>query len=112
MKTILVIYTDEPLTQKEIVENYGNKRYVFNTEADLQIGDMLTSPKYETPMQVVEVCATAYSLFNRKTGELSNHRSSTEQFEIRKLIVVDAPEPNVVFATKLQCNSYHFVEKL
>jgi hypothetical protein len=90
MNTIIVIYTNTKVEAK----NIGNtKKYCFNTEADLKEGDMIVSPAYSTPIQVVAVIKdTDYQFYNQTTGDLSNKLVSTNQWKIKKLIVVEALE--------------------
>jgi hypothetical protein len=49
-------------------------------------------------MQVVKILDTSFKYFNRATGELSNEFNSTEQWEIRTIVVRDKDEPEVVHA--------------
>lgn len=94
MKTILVIYTNT----KVDISNY-KKRYAFNTNDNISIGDMLKSPQYATNMQVVKVLDRAFKYFNRATGDLSDEYISTNQFETRELKI--ASTTSVIYATKV-----------
>lgn len=54
-RTIHVVYTTRPLSIAEI-RMANMKRYMFLCKYDMvQIGDILVSPMYNTPMQVVEI---------------------------------------------------------
>ena len=90
MKTILVVYTYQPLTAKQ---REGMKKYSFNTADSVKIGDMIKSPDYDTPMQVIDILPKTWAFVNVKTGELSNERNSTASFAIRELKVA-TPKPN------------------
>lgn len=71
MKTILVIYTLEKLNEGQVRRHLANqKAYAFNTDAKVKVGTLIKTPKYSTPMQVVEVFSTAYKYFNSKTGQV------------------------------------------
>lgn len=102
MKTILVVYSNKKnLTDVEMMRL---KRYSFNCDADVEVGDILDSGEYDTPMVVVKVLNTKYKYFNRTTGELSNDFNSTSQWEIRELVILDKQKTNTVYAT-LERNS-------
>jgi len=97
MKTILVVYSNKKnLTPVEMMRL---KRYAFNCNAAVKVGDILESSEYDTPMVVVKVLDTKYKYFNRTTGELSNDFNSTSQWEIRNLVIMDKQEVDVVYAT-------------
>lgn len=96
MKTILVIYTHNK------IKNVGyQKRYAFVTESDVSVGDMIESPEYTTPMQVVKVLKTPYKYFNKETGKLSNSFNNSNQFETRELDIRDK-KSNVIPAYRLE----------
>lgn len=55
VRTIHVVYATRPLSIAEI-RMAGMKRYAFLCDYDMvQVGDILVSPMYSTPMQVVEI---------------------------------------------------------
>lgn len=55
VRTIHVVYTTRPLSIAEI-RMAGMKRYAFLCDYDMvQVGDILVSPMYSTPVQVVEI---------------------------------------------------------
>lgn len=55
VRTIHVVYTTRPLSIAEI-KMAGMKRYAFLCDYDMvQVGYILVSPMYNTPMQVVEI---------------------------------------------------------
>jgi hypothetical protein len=91
-KTILVVYTQTRLSQKEAA---CKKRYAFNTTSDINEGDIIESNEYDTPMQVVKVIDGPFKYYNRSTGELSNKFNSTEQWEIRNLVIREDEENTV-----------------
>lgn len=80
MKTIFVIYTD---TKKEYTGH--TKRYAFNTTYDVKVGDMLSSNRYTSKMQVVEVLDYTYKYFNKVSGDLTNAITNSNLFPIRVL---------------------------
>ena len=97
MKTILVVYSDKKnLTPVEMMRL---KRYSFNCSAAVEVGDILESSEYDTPMVVVKVLDKEYKYFNRTTGELSNDFNSTSQWEIRELVILDKQKTSTVYAT-------------
>lgn len=94
-KTFLVIYTNA-----KVADVGYQKRYAFNTSDELNEGDLLKSPQYDTNMQVVKVLDKAYKYFNRVTGKLSDRYSNSNQFEIRDLVL--GTPSNVVYATVIK----------
>lgn len=85
MKTILVIYTANTVTNNSTVAKY--KRYAFNTKSDIEIGDLISSAAYTTSMQVVKVLSKSYKYYNAETGKLSDRFSSTKQWNIKELVI-------------------------
>lgn len=95
-KTILVIYTNS------VMQNPGyTTRYAFNTDSEVEVGDMLDSPNYTTKMQVVAVLDKSFKYFNKDTGEMRNKIKGSKDFEIRELKVYDNA-PQVIIATKVK----------
>lgn len=91
MKTILVVYSNVK------VDEYTKlKRYAFNTESDVEIGDVLKSSSYDTNIVVVKVLDEAFKYYNAATGKLSNNFDSTRMYDIKKLNVVDAFDDTVI----------------
>lgn len=95
MKTIIVVYLNSYSSE----ERYA-KRYVFNTDDDVKVGDILNSPKYDNNMKVVKVLAKVKKYFNKETGRLSNLYFSTMQFTIRELKIGEENK-DVIYATKV-----------
>lgn len=98
MKTIIVVYTGSIVDKKTIGRM---KKYSFNTQSDISVGDLLDSPEYDTPMQVVRVLETGFKYFNRSTGELSDDYTSTSQWEIRELVLREN-DNEVIYASKVK----------
>lgn len=98
MKTIIVIYTDSLITNKQ--ELGRKKKYSFNTSSDVEIGDLIKTNAYDTPIQVVKVLNESYKFYNSVTGEMSNDYKSTTQWEIRTLEIREE-EQEVIYGTKI-----------
>lgn len=99
MKTIIVIYTNEKLN---LLSEIGKKKkYAFNTDSEVEVGDLIKSEAYDTNMQIVKILGKTHKYFNASTGELSDEYNSTLQWEIRKMIISDKLDEEVVFASKL-----------
>jgi hypothetical protein len=95
VKTILVIYTNDRLTEKEAA---SKKRYAFNCEdRKVKVGDFLKIEDYETPVQVVEVLSKCYSHVNLLNGDLKNEATSTRDFPLRELVFAFHKSKNVVY---------------
>jgi len=95
MKTILVVYSNE-----RVSDDTKLKRYAFNTEADVEVGDVLKTNSYDTLLNVVRVLDEAFKYYNAATGKLSNTFDSTKMYDIKKLNVVDAFDDTII-ATKV-----------
>lgn len=99
MKTIVVVYSNtEKLSKAEIGKM---KKYSFNTDADIKVGDLLDSPTYTTKMLVVKVLNKQYKYYNTSTGKLSNSYNSTSQWEIRTLVIRE-DDNEVIYACKIK----------
>jgi hypothetical protein len=83
MKTILVVYSNIRLSKSE---HQTLKRYAFNIDEPVKVGDRLKLEKYSTPVQVVEILPKPLKYVNLHSGAMSNKRTaSTQQVEIRTL---------------------------
>lgn len=98
MKTILVVYTNVKLTNKEIADNKLTK-HAFRTSEDVEVGDLIESKDYGKSMQVTDVIDADYKFYNTQTGELRNEINSTKMYPI-KTIVFKEEDELVIFATK------------
>ena len=79
MKTIFVIFS----SVNSVMEN--SKKYCFNTESEVNIGDIISSTEYTSKMIVTNILDKKFSYYNEITGELSNILMSTRQGEIKTL---------------------------
>lgn len=102
MKTIIVVYTNkESLSDKEI---RMARKYAFNTESDVSVGDRIESSDYNTNILVVRILKRSYKYYNQNTGRLSiytNKYMSTAQNEIVKIVISESKDENVVYGHKL-----------
>lgn len=96
MKTIFVVYTDE---KNFNVKACKVKKYAFNTENDVKVGDILKSSTYDTNMVVTDVLDKAYKYYNNTTGELSDVLNSTALRSIKTMDITDKAV-DVVIARK------------
>lgn len=104
-KTILVVYGP---THIDPAKSPSTKRYPFNTTADLRVGDILTSNNYSAPMHVVDVLPY-HKYINIVTGELSNTKaSSTNQREVRPLIIQEAITASTIVANIIKRKVDHY----
>ena len=99
MKTIVVVYSNGKLSNKEIGRL---KKYSFNTDSEVSVGDLIETNEYDTNLLVVKVMEKSFKYYNRSTGEMSDEYVSTSQWEIRTLIIREADEENVVYGVKLK----------
>ena len=98
MKTILAIFTNMLVTDSE--ELVKAKKYSYNTESDIQIGDMIKSQNYSKPVQVVGILEDTFEWYNPKTGAMSNERDTEDFFNIRSLELVEE-EDLTVYGVKI-----------
>ena len=96
MKTIFVVYSNEKVN----VNNTGLKRYAFNTESEVEVGDCIVSRSYDTMMVIVKVLDEKFNYYNTATGELTKECRNTKAYEIKKLEIVEEFS-DVVYATKV-----------
>lgn len=94
MKTIFVIYLNEYNTDFNMCKI---KRYAFNCEEDVKIGDIVRSSVYSSDMKVVEVLKETYKYYNNTNGDLSNEIKSTAMRRIKTLKITEGDE-DVVYA--------------
>lgn len=98
-KTILVVYTDTKLNTKQIG---AKKRYCFVTASEVEVGDMIEFSNYDTPMQVVEVIDQEFKYYNSATGDMTNELTSTNQWKIREIVLMEGSEEETIVAIKLK----------
>lgn len=71
MKTILVVYTNVKLTNKEIADNKLTK-YAFRTSEDVEVGDLIESKDYSKSMQVTDVIDADYKFYSEILKDLDD----------------------------------------
>lgn len=98
MKTILVYYSNKILSEKEV---RSIKLYAFNTNSEIEVGDVLESSSYTTKMVVAKVLDEKFKYYNNVTGDLSNNYTSTSMREIVELEIKD-DNYEVVYAKKVE----------
>ena len=101
MKTFLCVYSSTAgLKEEEIIRR---KKYSFNTDYPVKVGDVLRSPSYDSYLIVARVLDFPAKYYNIATGELSMDFTSSFQYDIREVEVVDElptqPDNNKVYAT-------------
>ena len=95
MKTIFVIYTKKVITDPKELCKY--KKYAFNTDSEIKVGDLIKSPDYDTPMQVILILDKSYKYYNSVSGDLSDEINSTKQWLIKDLVIRESSEANTVY---------------
>ena len=99
MKTILVAFVEENTSVAE-VNNRKIKKYCFNTEDTLEVGDRIASNSYTGNMLVTDVLNTSYTYYNNNDGSLSNEITSTQCFPIKTLVLRKGC-PEVIYVHKI-----------
>ena len=83
-------------------EGACKKKYAYNTDSKVAVGDVLTSPDYSnSKMTVIDVLDESYKYVNPDTGELSNKMTSLNQNLIRTLKVVADKTDSTVICIRL-----------
>ena len=82
-------------------EGTCKKKYAYNTDSKVAIGDVLTSSEYTNKMTVIDVLDESYKYVNPDTGELSNKMTSLNQNLIRTLKVVADKTDSTVICIRL-----------
>lgn len=91
MNTIVVMF-----------EGTCKKKYAYNTESKVAVGDVLVSPDYSnSKMTVIDVLDESYKYVNPDTGELSDKMTSLSQNLIRTLKVVADKADSTIFCIRL-----------
>ncbi len=98
-RTIFVVYTNG--TSKGVITNRCLKRYAFNTESEVSVGDIIESKDYESRMVVVKVLTREYKYYDRITGVLSNKLTSTGMYDIKDIKIVENVDSEMVVASKI-----------
>jgi len=94
MKTIFVVYTNSDNVDAKCTTL---KKYVFNTQSKVKVGDKLISPSYSTPMVVTDILEDdLFTYYCKSTGELSYVLTSTEFRTIKTLKIMTGDDPDVV----------------
>lgn len=96
MKTVIVVFTGARIDSLKSIGSM--KKYSFNTDADLSVGDMIKSAIYTTTIQVVAVLDKSFKYYNALTGDLSDDYTSTNQWLVRTL-VIGKEDADVVYGT-------------
>jgi len=98
-KTIFVVYTNS--VAAGVITNRNLKRYAFNTDSEVKVGDVVVSKDYDTRMVVVKILEKSYKYYDRVTGTSSNEITSTGMYEIKDIKVVDDVNNEVVVAARI-----------
>ena len=78
-------------------EGACKKKYAYNTDSKVAIGDVLVSPEYDNKMTVIDILENCYKYVNPDTGELSNKMTSLSQNLIRTLkVAADKVDQTVI----------------
>lgn len=83
-------------------EGTCKKKYAYNTDSKVAIGDVLVSPDYSnSKMTVIDVLDIVYKYVNPDTGELSNKMTSLNQNIIKNLKVAADKTDSTVICIRL-----------
>lgn len=78
------------------------KKYAYNTESKVAVGDILVSPDYSnSKMAVINVLDESYKYVSPDTGELSNKMTSLNQNLIKTLKVVADKADQTILCIRL-----------
>ena len=83
-------------------EGTCKKKYAYNTDSKVTIGDVLISPDYSnSKITVIDVLDESYKYVNPDTGELSNKMTSLNQNLIKTLKVVADKADQTILCIRL-----------
>ncbi len=81
MKTIYVCYKWKKNTEIPAEA----KRYCFNCNFDVKVGDTINSPNYTSLLHVMEILPEPFLFFNKHDSELSNTKYNDAWLAIKNL---------------------------
>lgn len=90
MKTFYVLFVNEPVTDPITIKT--SKRYSFNSQGELKVGDIIESSTYKRKLQVIEELPESFKYFNFASGELKNELNDSKDAAIKELVIGEAPE--------------------
>lgn len=85
MKTVLVVYSNNKSLNKNQIDEM--KHYAFNTENEVEVGDVIVLEAYDVVMHVVKILEDLFKYYNITTGELTKNFNSTSLREIKPLLL-------------------------
>jgi len=92
MKTIIVIYTKE-----KKLDFSKSKKYTFNTNSNLQIGDLIKTPNYNVNIQIVDILDETFKYYDPLTGELSNISNNKSEIKRLELTTDDEKDDDIIY---------------
>lgn len=89
---------------KTIFVNFGDskKKYSFNTNSEVNVGDVLETNAYDAKLTVIEVLDRAFNYVNLVTGDLTDEITGTNCFKIKLIKVIEADETDVIVARRIE----------
>ena len=82
-------------------EGTCEKKYAYNTDSKVAVGDVLVFPMSISKATVIDVLENVYKYVNPDTGELSNKMTSLNQNLIRTLKVAADKVDQTVICVRL-----------
>lgn len=95
MKTFDVLFVDEPVVDLKVA--LAMKKYCFNSEDDIKVGDIIKCPAYKRNLQVIEELPKSYLYFNFVSGILKNKIDHPKDAAIKELKLGPAPDIAAAF---------------
>lgn len=92
MKTILVVYTNTKITNRDQIQK--SRKYSFNTEENIEVGKLIETPSYTQKLQVVDVFEKSFKYVIPTTGELTNEINNTNAVKLRFLKIIEPTNDN------------------
>lgn len=93
----MAIFTDKPL--KAVPQDA--KKYTFNTEDEINVGDYIKCSQYHTPIQITNILTTPKKLVNKKTGKLTNRAVKYGTYvPIKNITIVDPQKTHTIVGYK------------
>ena len=87
MRTIMVVFTKTAIDYSEAITKTG---YAYNTNAEVKVNDLLTSPDIRGKIQVVSILDTVYNFVTKEEKILLVHDDGVTPVFPIKVINVNA----------------------
>lgn len=96
MKTFEAVF----LSKKEKDFIRTNRSYIFNTEDEINIGDVIKCSKYHDPIEVVAILPESKMYYDKNTNMLHEQASSQDCLPIKEIKILDERKEGMITGYK------------